>query len=64
MTHFVIIAFRYNVTLFLVFYYFITVLILMFSVPFSLTLDIVYQLYTTASLLILFQALVIVLFVF
>jgi len=48
MTHFVINAFRYNVTLFSVFYYFITVLVICSRVP---------------SLLILFQALVIVFFV-
>jgi len=45
MTHFVIIAFRYNVTLFLVFYYFITVLVLMFAVPVSIILDIVFTSY-------------------
>jgi len=55
MTHFVIIAFHYNVTLFLVFYYFITMLVLMFAVPVSINFSL-YQLYTVACFLILFQA--------
>jgi len=45
MMHFVIIAFRYNVTFFLVFYYFITVLVLMSAVPVSIILDIVFTSY-------------------
>jgi len=64
MTHFVIIAFRYNVTLFL---FSITLSLCWFwSFQFQSALfkNSFYQLYTVASILILFQALVIVLFVF